>query len=222
MLCDFLGIFSFFSKFVRKKIDSESCNLSLKHFFIFATYVIQNSCNFLINYFQIDQELCKKSTKETSTSIIAAYVNASKQRSLHSSANVESEASNASYNEEDKCLSNDLLKEKQRQLDECLQKLKYAENRARHWKEQYNTLKKSGNYNLTEKTGKDIVTILEAISNRTIHGKNLFYTIKNIKEKLVIRESTRLLVRNVKRQIYFHITSFRTFRLFFEPSLAVQ
>ncbi|XP_039304643.1 uncharacterized protein LOC105205454 [Solenopsis invicta] len=118
---------------------------------------------------EIDQELCKKSTKETNTSIIAAYISASKQRSLHSSADHENEASNVSNNKEDKCSSNDLLKEKQKELDECLLKLKHAENRAKHWEEQYNTLKESGNYNLTEKTGKDIVTILETISNRTIH-----------------------------------------------------
>lgn len=150
----------------------------MKHFLVFTACVIQNSCNFLINYSQIDQELWKKSTKETNTSIIAAYVSASKQQSLHSSANDKSEASNASDNEEDTCSSNNLLKEKQRELDECLQKLKHYEDRARHWQEQYYTLKESGNYNLTEKTGKDIVTILETISNRTIHGKNLFYTIK--------------------------------------------
>ncbi|XP_071570625.1 uncharacterized protein [Temnothorax nylanderi] len=129
----------------------------------------ENEISNIVKKRKIDQELCKKSTKETNTSIIAAYVSASKQRSLHSSADVGSEASDASNNEEDKCSSNDLLKEKQRELDECLQKLKHAENRARHWEEQYDTLKKSGNYNLTEKTGKDIVTILETISNRTIH-----------------------------------------------------
>ncbi|XP_039312517.1 BEN domain-containing protein 5-like [Solenopsis invicta] len=129
----------------------------------------ENEISNIIKRRKIDQELCKKSTKETNTSIIAAYISASKQRSLHSSADHENEASNVSNNEEDKCSSNDLLKEKQKELDECLLKLKHAENRAKHWEEQYNTLKESGNYNLTEKTGKDIVTILETISNRTIH-----------------------------------------------------
>ncbi|XP_018366051.1 PREDICTED: uncharacterized protein LOC108763172, partial [Trachymyrmex cornetzi] len=146
----------------------------------------ENEISDIVKRRKINQERCNKSRKETNTSIIAAYVSASnKQQSLQLSAADKSEESNISDNEEDS--SNNLLKEKQKELDECLQKLMHAEDRAKFWEEQYNTLQESGNYNLTEKTGKNIITILETISNRT-HDDNDYNASKN--EKSSVKEQT--------------------------------